>query len=145
MINNKTQEGYYLLFNKIKSIISIENTKKLNLQTYTIDFEIALINDLNLVFKQCRGVGWCYYHYCRNIYKEAYKLKLLDDNDNQDLSLLNDILSIPFQLENDKHFYDKLILKYSKIERYIEFISYLNLQWKKFYLNGILNYKFLTK
>ena len=31
MINNKTLEGYLEMFNKIKAIISIENTKELKL------------------------------------------------------------------------------------------------------------------
>ena len=75
LINNKTQEGYYKLFNNIISIITIENTKNLNLETYTIDFESALINVLTKILKNCRAVG-CYYHYVRNIYKEASKLKI---------------------------------------------------------------------
>ena len=57
LINNKTQEGYYKLFKNIISIITIENTKSLNLETYTIDFESALINTLSDILKKCRPVG----------------------------------------------------------------------------------------
>ena len=38
LINNKKEEGYYLLFKKIYDILTIEGTKELKLKTYTIDF-----------------------------------------------------------------------------------------------------------
>ena len=42
LINNKTQSGYILLFQSIKNIISIENTKHINIKSCTLDFEKAL-------------------------------------------------------------------------------------------------------
>ena len=63
------------MFKKIKSIITLEHTKDLNLETYTIDFETGLMNSLGKVFNKIRAVG-CYYHYLRNIFKESKKLKI---------------------------------------------------------------------
>ena len=42
LINNKKKEGYKVLFEKIRYILTIENTLNLNLKTYTLDLEIAL-------------------------------------------------------------------------------------------------------
>ena len=46
LINNKQEEGYLYLFNKIKNILTIEGTKELSLKSYTTDFELGLINSL---------------------------------------------------------------------------------------------------
>ena len=61
MINNKYEQGYYNLFQKIKKIVSIDHTKTLNLRSYTCDFEKALIKALNKTFENIRRVG-CFYH-----------------------------------------------------------------------------------
>ena len=73
MINNKTLEGYLELFKKIKAIITIENTKKLELESYSTDFEIALINALGIIFKEVKQIG-CYFHYCKNIRKKELNI-----------------------------------------------------------------------
>ena len=44
LINDKKESGYEYLFKTIKSILTIDNTKNLNLKSFTIDFETALIN-----------------------------------------------------------------------------------------------------
>ena len=43
LINNKKKEGYLNLFKKIKDIITLENTKELSLLTYSVDYEIGLL------------------------------------------------------------------------------------------------------
>ena len=37
LINNKQEEGYYYLFNRIKNILTIESAKDLLLKSYTVD------------------------------------------------------------------------------------------------------------
>ena len=73
MINNKTEQGYDTLFKKIISIITLENTKQINIKSYTCYFENALINFLNKIFPDKRAVG-CYYHFTRNIKFNADKI-----------------------------------------------------------------------
>ena len=63
LINNKKQEGYAFLFSRIKFILTIENTEDLAFESYTIDFEKALINASSQSFNNKRKIG-CYYHYC---------------------------------------------------------------------------------
>ena len=63
LINNKKEEGYKYLFSKIKYLLTLENEDELNLHTYTIDFEKALINASKEIFSKIRQIG-CYYHYC---------------------------------------------------------------------------------
>ena len=52
LINNKTGAGYSLLFNNLYNILTIENTKKLKLESYTTDFEPALANSLKKNLKE---------------------------------------------------------------------------------------------
>ena len=70
LINNKKYEGYNLLFNIIKYILTIENSTDLKLESYTLDFEIALQNTMSNLFPNQRCIG-CYYHYCRNLREKA--------------------------------------------------------------------------
>ena len=64
LINNKKEAGYIYLFEKIKHILTLENTSKLELLSYTIDFEKALINATEKIFPDIRQIG-CFYHYYR--------------------------------------------------------------------------------
>ena len=66
LINNKKEPGYLYLFKKIKNIISVEKSRTLNLMSYTVDYENALINALKKVFPESRTIG-CYFHYCRDL------------------------------------------------------------------------------
>ena len=77
LINNKKEEGYKYLFSKIKYLLTLENEDELNLQTYTIDFEKALINASKEIFGKIRQIG-CYYHYCRNVRAKAVEYKLFN-------------------------------------------------------------------
>ena len=47
LINNKKENGYLYLFQRIKDILTIENTIKLEIESYTVDFEKGMINALN--------------------------------------------------------------------------------------------------
>ena len=61
LINNKTLEGYKYLFNKI-IIITIDNTKALNLHSYSTYFETALFTELKHIITKMQGIG-CFFHY----------------------------------------------------------------------------------
>ena len=76
LINNKKFEGYKYLFEKINFLITLENTIKSNFQSYTIDFERALINATNIIFENKRQVG-CFYHYCRNIRWKSFGIRVI--------------------------------------------------------------------
>jgi len=65
-----------LIFKKIKDLITIKNSKKLSLISYSVDYEQSLLDTCRTIFKDIRGVG-CYYHYCRNLYKYVKQFKLL--------------------------------------------------------------------
>ena len=51
LINNKNESGYNLLFKKIKEIITLFNTKPLNLRSFTCDNEKGLVNSLNNIYE----------------------------------------------------------------------------------------------
>ena len=61
------------------------------METYTIDFEAGLMNTLEKVFNKIRAVG-CYYHYVRDIYKEAKKLKI--NKNSKFKEMINEVISI---------------------------------------------------
>ena len=75
--NNKHEEGYYYKFNKIKHILIIEGTVNLSLKSYTINFEIGLINILYKIFPNIKKVGF-YFHYKRALRNKVNKLKVLN-------------------------------------------------------------------
>ena len=81
LINNKKYEGYKFMFEKIKNIISLEGSVELKLESYTLDFEIALQKTFLEIFPKIRCIG-CFYHYCRNLREKAREYKLLSKEKN---------------------------------------------------------------
>ena len=146
LINNKKFEGYKYLFEKINFLITIENTIKSNFQSYTIDFERALINATNIIFENKRQVG-CFYHYCRNIRERALELglykKIYKDEVN---NFLNEFYKMPFIFHDKNKIFDDLKEKYSENNRlYNDFLIYFENQWIQYFYNGMLNYHLLSK
>ena len=60
LMNNKKEEGYFYLFTRIKNILTIESSKELSLKSYSVDFEIGLINSLKRVFPNVKIIG-CFF------------------------------------------------------------------------------------
>ena len=82
LVNNKTLEGYLELFKKIKAKITIENRKKLNLESYSTYYEISLLTALKTIFKDVKQID-CYFHFSKNIRKNAIKYKVINNKDNK--------------------------------------------------------------
>ena len=145
LINNKKEEGYKILFEKIYNILTIERTENWNFNSYTIDFETALINATSLVFSGKRQIG-CFYHYCRNIREHSIKMQIKPNEDLNDKQFLKEIYSLPFKFNKENNSFARIRNKYDKIgKKYNEFLDYFENQWKKFYDNGMLNYIYLSK
>ena len=99
-------------------LITVENTIKSNFQSYTIDFERALINATNIIFENKRQVG-CFYHYCRNIRERALELGLYKKIDKDEVNnFLNEFYKMPF-IFHDKN---KMTLK-KNIQKIIDYIT----------------------
>ena len=147
LINNKTKEGYLYMFKKIISIITIENSKKLNLITYSIDFEKSLIDSLKIVLPEIRSVG-CFYHYCKNIYNNAKKVGLLKETlyENTDI-LLKSIYQLPYKFNSMKESEIEILFTklYKTNKLYEDFYNYFKKTWIPFYQTGMLNYVYLSK
>ena len=87
LINNKKKEGYINLFKKIKDIITLGNAKELSFLTYSVDYEIGLLETCQNLFEKQRGVG-CYYHYCKNLYNKAKKLGLMKTKIHEEIKIV---------------------------------------------------------
>ena len=127
--------------------MTLENTKELNLISYSIDFEQALIDTLKCILPDKRTVG-CYYHYCRNIYKKAKNFGMLNNNENIDVgNILNFLYQLPFKYNDiEKIEIDKELSKLSnRGELFLEYINYFKTTWIPYFLNGMLNYVYLSK
>ena len=74
LINNKKENGYLYLFQRIKDILTIENTTDLKINSYTVDFEKGLINALNIIFPEIKCIG-CYFNYKRALRKKSKELR----------------------------------------------------------------------
>ena len=145
LINNKKEEGYKILFEKINYILTIENTENWDFRSYTIDFEKAIINATSSIFKDKRQIG-CFYHYCRNIREHSNKMQIKPKEDSIAKKFLKDIYSLPFTYNKKKNAFNDLRLNYEKLgKNYVEFLDYFENQWKRYYENGMLNYIYLSK
>ena len=146
ILNNKKKEGYMLIFKKIKDIITIENSKELSLISYSVDYEQSLLDTCRTIFKDIRGVG-CYYHYCRNLYKNAKRFNLIGNKEEKiGEDILKNFYSIPFRInDNQSYVLENLFKKLSNIknieikERFLLFVDYYKTEWVPFIENGFLN------
>jgi hypothetical protein len=114
--------------------------------TYSIDFEKALINATNKVFKNKRQVG-CFYHYCRNIRERAVEMGLFKKiNKDEANNFLNEFYKMPFLFYQNNKILDDIKLNYSKKNSlYEDYFIYFENQWLQYFHNGMLNYQFLSK
>ena len=95
--NNKNNEaGYLKLFTPIYKIITLENTKELNLKSFTTDFETGLINALKTIFPNTISLG-CFYHYTRALAEKIKKMNLYNKKHKLvSRKLLNDLYKLPY-------------------------------------------------
>ena len=143
LINNKTEPGYIELFTSIYNIITIEKTEDIKLESYTTDFEDALMNALELIFPGKRKVG-CYFHYARALRTKKKNLGMLKkDKEEESNKILISFLNIPFKIDDNFTEIDSLCDKYN--DYCPQFINYFINQWVKYFKNGSLNYKKLNK
>ena len=75
----------------MKRIITLEDSKLMNLKSITLDSEAGLINAVEAVFPDIRRIG-CFYHFVRAI---KYKFKKFYKEDKDEY---NDILKAVFNL-----------------------------------------------
>ena len=96
LMNNKNKEGYIEIFNEIKKIITIENTTNLKLESISLDFEIGIIEAIQIVFPNVNIIG-CYFHFMKNLRKKANNLHLLTDElKDQTNNLLKELSYLPY-------------------------------------------------
>ena len=99
MINNKTEQGYIELFKSIYNIITVEKTVNLKLESYSTDFEDALMNALELIFPDKRKIG-CYFHYTRALRSKMKKLGMLKKESGVETNnILKNCFILPFTID----------------------------------------------
>ena len=114
LINNSKYEGYKYLFEKIKFLLTLESSRNLNLVSYSIDFEKALIKATTKVFNNIRQVG-CFYHYCRNLREKAIDLGFrITGKNKEDTEFLNEFYKMPFIFYKNKNILEELKKKIFK-------------------------------
>ena len=144
LMNNKKEEGYFYLFTRINNILTIESSKELSLKSYSVDFEIGLINSLKRVFPKVKIIG-CFFHYTRALRSKANEFKLLkEDTKNITNQLLNLLYTAPFLFRKDKNYINSICEKYSQNYKFLDmFINYFKSQWIKYFINGMLDYRLI--
>ena len=117
--NNKICEGYILIFDFIKRYITsyIKNELiHLNWQSFTIDFEIALITAFKKTFDFIPNLkhNGCFFHYMKNIYKYLAKNTYTVKNNKSHYDyIIKNVYKLPFKLNIEKNI-DKEIKKICK-------------------------------
>ena len=146
LINNKKYEGYLYMFKRIKSILTIEDTENLGLESYTLDFETALQKTFSEIFPLKRCVG-CYYHYCRNLREKAREYNLLNKEHTEESNkMLKELYKAPFIYNDNNQIIQEIKDNYyKKNHNYKDFLDYYEKQWANYFIKGILNYAYLKK
>ena len=105
--------------------MSIENTMKLNLNTYTLDFEIALKCIFQEIFPNAKCIGF-YYHYFRNLRDKAREYNLLKEENIE--NFLNHLYIMPFQYNQNKNYFEKIKNIYKYNGKYIDYLRPKNIR-----------------
>ena len=126
---------------KIYDIITLNKTKNLSLQSFTVDFESGLINATNKVFNKCKCAG-CYYHYTRAVKENARAMKILSsDRKNITEKLLKELYEASFKYNSDKNYLSGLLYTYEKTYSFLnDYIAYFKEQWFTVFEIGMLDY-----
>ena len=65
-MNNKWEKLYIEIFEYIESIINIKKRENITNITIKIDFEVAELNAIRIVFPNIRLIG-CWFHFKKNL------------------------------------------------------------------------------
>lgn len=160
MINNKSEVGYKEAFKSFKSIITIENSKTINLKGITTDFEVSLINAIKFIFPNIIHTG-CFFHYVSAISKKLKSLKLNKGKYSKISEiLLHELFLLPYNFNgNNKSYINELIdnvIKEAKndisetdknivFNPFTQFKKYFINQWYEYFQNGTLDYRKVDK
>ena len=145
LINNKKEEGYKILFEKINNILTIEISENWDFNNYIIDFENSLINATSSVFSGIRQIGGSH-HYYRNIRELSIKMQIKPNENLNDKQFLKEIYNLAFKFNKENNSFEQLRNNYNKLgKKYNEYLDYFENQSKKYYDNGMLNYLYLSK
>ena len=79
LMSNKTENLYDLIFKSIIQIFTQNNLYDLDIQSFTTDTEIALINSVNNNFKKAKRIGF-WFHLKQDLVYKAKIYGLLNKN-----------------------------------------------------------------
>ena len=153
LINSKNEIAYNIALSAFYDILTNNNNLKLSLSSISIDYELALINAINKVFRKVRIVD-CYFHYMQALRRKFGKESLFQEEFRENSKLiLKDLSIIPFEFYNNKNIIEDTFNKYKDIFKNNVFILnkleilkiYYDENWKKYLFNGMLNYINITK
>ena len=146
IINSKSQIAYEKVLEDFYRIITNNNTIPIGLQSYTIDYEIALENSLKKIFINAKHVG-CFFHYIqcliRWLKKNGYGSNEYKKSNEEIAYLLTIIL---FKYKSNMKYIEKTILNMKKTyPDYEIFYDYYEKNWYKYLESGVLDYTKITK
>ena len=78
-MSNKTENLYDLIFKSIIQILTQNNLYDIDIQSFTTDTEIALINSVNNNFKKAKRIGF-WFHLKQDLVYQAKTYDLLNKN-----------------------------------------------------------------
>ena len=145
-MNSKMQVAYEKVFKEIKEIITVNATLPILLQTYTIDYELALENALKLVFPSQKRIG-CFFHYiqCMVLWlkKNGFGKKEYTKDSQEIIYLLSIIV---FKYRSDMEYvYTTIDNLKKKYPAFLGFFAYYEANWYKYLKDTSLDYTKITK
>ena len=126
--------------------MTIENSIKLKLSSYTVDFEKGLINALNIIYRDIKCFGY-YFHYTRALKKKKQKLWLASKIKYKIIKpLLKNLYRLPFIFYKDNNIINTICEKYiTKNKEFTDFVNYFKKEWFQYYEIGMLDYSNIKK
>ena len=142
----------YKSFQKIQENNIYRKFKGVCLQTYTTDFETALVNSLKKIFPNAKRVG-CYYHDVKNIRQYAKKHYLIKYRENKNeissckiSTFIRELCLFPYKYHKNPNIIEETFNTYDNgTDLFLNFKNYFNKYWKTYFINGELDYAYLTK
>jgi len=140
LLSSKDEEMYNIALRGLKEVLTNHGTRKIKLQSITLDFETALINSVKTNFTNVKIIG-CLFHLKNALWRWARSNKLSDKNLIEETSTIIDkVVSICWQVEKFENTIRSLRKDYKNNKDITGFLNYFEENYSAYFQSGVLDY-----
>jgi len=140
LLTSKDEELYNMALRGFKEIITNHGTRKINLTSVTLDFEVALINSVRLNFPDIKIIG-CLFHLKNALWRWARQNKLGNkDKIQKTTTLINKLVSLCWKPSEVSKTINGLKSSNKNDQEISNFLRYFEKTYTGHFVNGMLDY-----